>query len=616
VKNVALEEFPAPYSLKLIMKDKSETIVYDFTPSNEILWDEVEEVKIEPARKIELRCRFPNQSERGATLKSDLKIKDIPDWYDLPKRRWMCDTRTYYDARIRTETNDWVDLDSEKTLEEANVTDGAFLLFRKRSVMKTNEIDPTKPITILCFSESIDNPPKEIQCLRQTTLREVRSRYCREFNHEKHSYHFEIFQVNSSGKGDKLDRHEKAELLKNQLVLFGENSEVRGIRVKVHLGSMQGFFEELDLDNGTLIREIPEIFNERSLRKANGLDVFLGDSGQPLRLDAQINDYPHLEQGIVLKERPKVTVWVFRDRHGKSIARDFYCTDQVDVICKSFEWDGDRLFFEIDGEKETPISPTQTFGTLREPRRILVEIPTPPKEEEDVVADENSSLVWECPPNDLKRIQDKIKLIREAQGPSVIRLLSDPTETTSDEKIEIKIETETLKMKPIDLQAEFDTHEALCKIAEAILRLHSKKILLNTLIREDIGLNEQREPVIYRFTNISKWFSKEEVEEFDLENEPPTCAPEVSRDPDFPVDVWSFGVLICEFVTRRQVEREMLPRRGKTLKIDGFPNPLYKTLVVQCLDREPENRPKLEDVLKTLRSPEFRVSVQKEDTTE
>jgi hypothetical protein len=137
-----------------------------------------------------------------------------------------------------------------------------------------------------------------------------------------------------------------------------------------------------------------------------------------------------------------------------------------------------------------------------------------------------------------------------------------------------------------------NAHLILCRIAYAFLHLHSHRIIFCTFSRFDIRMNSNNEPVLGGFQNAVLWSPNVRGPEIIDEEFQPYCAPEIlSRTEITPfVDVWSFGVVLFELVSRTAITKESAEQFRRGVRFE-LPDPRYLTLAQQCLASNPNKRP-------------------------
>jgi hypothetical protein len=299
---------------------------------------------------------------------------------------------------------------------------------------------------------------------------------------------------------------------------------------------------------------------------------------------------------FILKEPPLVTIGILIKLGGIPISRDFNGMESVDVIPRTFQWkDGPFLFFRIVNGEAIPIEPHCTFEELRLTPSVLISSATKPESDlsPQVVVHaepETRVRVWESPRDDLDRAAQRVVILRTAQGPGVVRIFGD---TRDDRRVTVTTET----VKEIGQDPELRT--VLCAVARTLCRLHANSIVLNTLTRADVGFNEQGEPVIHGFENAQIWSADSAV--LPITEFPESCAPGLMNGSDSgpSVDVWSFGGLLCELVTGRELTRADLAPKGQ-LAIEGLQESPYQEIAKKCLAKIRKRRPAMQDVLRDL----------------
>ena len=145
-------------------------------------------------------------------------------------------------------------------------------------------------------------------------------------------------------------------------------------------------------------------------------------------------------------------------------------------------------------------------------------------------------------------------------------------------------------------------------IAKGMMLLHSKNILHRDLKSKNVLLLSPDEAIIADF-GLAKILENADSQARSIAGSPYWMAPEMFRGEGYskPADVFSFGIVLCEIITRLKAEPDVLPRtREFGLDVELFlplakrcPKPLVD-LAVDCCKIDPSLRPSFEEAVERL----------------
>ncbi|KAI8997952.1 kinase-like domain-containing protein [Gaertneriomyces semiglobifer] len=148
-------------------------------------------------------------------------------------------------------------------------------------------------------------------------------------------------------------------------------------------------------------------------------------------------------------------------------------------------------------------------------------------------------------------------------------------------------------------------------VSRALSYLHAHKIIHRDLKSENLLITENRRIKICDFGfSREVAVTPEERKRLSFCGTDAYMAPEIMLGMDFDerVDIFSFGVILCEIITRSIAEEEKFKRDVPFMNIApdsicadlGCPPQLLE-IAVACTDADPEKRPKLKDIMQKLR---------------
>jgi serine/threonine protein kinase len=146
-------------------------------------------------------------------------------------------------------------------------------------------------------------------------------------------------------------------------------------------------------------------------------------------------------------------------------------------------------------------------------------------------------------------------------------------------------------------------------VARAMAFLHSKKIMHRDLKSKNLLVDANWKIKLCDF-GFARTYMKGK-RPYTLCGTEDWMAPEIitGQDYDERVDLFSFGIVLCEFITRRKISRELQRKPEEAFALN--PNELFKLiprdcpealkqLALKCADYTPENRPSFLKVLDSL----------------
>ncbi|XP_027965863.1 LIM domain kinase 1 isoform X1 [Eumetopias jubatus] len=225
----------------------------------------------------------------------------------------------------------------------------------------------------------------------------------------------------------------------------------------------------------------------------------------------------------------------------------------------------------------------------------------------------------------------EVKVMRCLEHPNVLKFIGVLYKDKRLNFITEYIKGGTLRgiIKSMDSQYPWSQRVSFAKdIASGMAYLHSMNIIHRDLNSHNCLVRENKNVVVADF-GLARLMVEEKTQPEDLRSlkkpdrkkrytvvgNPYWMAPEMinGRSYDEKVDVFSFGIVLCEIIGRVNADPDYLPRTMDFgLNVRGFldrycpPNcpPSFFPITVHCCDLDPENRPsfvKLEQWLETLR---------------
>ncbi|KAI5764080.1 LIMK1 [Gulo gulo luscus] len=225
----------------------------------------------------------------------------------------------------------------------------------------------------------------------------------------------------------------------------------------------------------------------------------------------------------------------------------------------------------------------------------------------------------------------EVKVMRCLEHPNVLKFIGVLYKDKRLNFITEYIKGGTLRgiIKSMDSQYPWSQRVSFAKdIASGMAYLHSMNIIHRDLNSHNCLVRENKNVVVADF-GLARLMVEEKTQPADLRSlkkpdrkkrytvvgNPYWMAPEMinGRSYDEKVDVFSFGIVLCEIIGRVNADPDYLPRTMDFgLNVRGFldrycpPNcpPSFFPITVRCCDLDPEKRPsfgKLEQWLETLR---------------